>query len=165
MRTGLSKLIPHIPHASLAPPRATIASLARGSLLVALASVIVLACNIEADRGEPCYPGDFRACTCDTGDHGLAQCGADGGAGYGACNCTPPVDAGIDASNDAESDGAAESGLLGFLSPCSKNEVCSTGLCFPFIAKGPHCTKTCQTDSDCPPPSPGCSNNKVCKLP
>ena len=147
MRTLLSKLLPAL----------------LVVLLALVVTVIGAACNIEPDHGEACYPGDYRACLCETGARGLAQCAVDGGGGYGACNCTPPA---VDAASDAPSgDDAGDSGLLGFLSACAKNEDCSTGLCFPFNAKGPHCTRPCQTDSDCAPPSPGCSNNKVCKLP
>ena len=48
---------------------------------------------------------------------------------------------------------------------CEKDEDCESGLCFPYVAKGPHCTITCTMDSDCPPPSNACSGMGVCKAP
>ena len=125
-----------------------------------IASVILVgialalgACSQSA--GRPCYPGDYVACTCVDGKTGFSKC--DGtGSGYGACDCTGDIGVGLDAAADASN----------FLVACDPaNDQCGPGLmCFSFNAKGPHCSKGCSTDSDCPPPSPGCSLMKVCKL-
>ena len=45
---------------------------------------------------------------------------------------------------------------LPLMSPCQSDAQCETGLCYPFNAKGPHCTKPCTHDSECPPPADGC---------
>ena len=37
--------------------------------------------------------------------------------------------------------------------------------CFSSNAKGPHCTKSCAADLECPSPSPGCNRMGVCKAP
>jgi hypothetical protein len=146
-------------------------------VVVAAASVVALvlviagggACS-SADHPELCYPGDLIACSCSAGAQGVARCDTVAGSGYGACDCT--ADAGADAPDEASNDAAAsdaagdvDEGLLPFLAPCETNAQCETGLCFPFNAKGPQCTEPCSVDSDCPPPSPGCSNMKVCKSP
>jgi hypothetical protein len=56
-------------------------------------------------------------------------------------------------------------GSLPYLAECVDDAQCMSGICFPFNAKGPHCTHACETNADCEAPSPGCSNNKVCKVP
>jgi hypothetical protein len=70
-------------------------------------------------------------------------------------------DGGADSGTDAAGDG----GLLPFMSPCTTNEMCDTNLCFNFPSRGPHCTKTCTSDTDCPAPSPGCNPQGVCRAP
>ena len=49
--------------------------------------------------------------------------------------------------------------------PLGDNAACSSGLCFEFNSKGPHCTHACTLDTDCEAPSPGCSGMGVCKAP
>jgi hypothetical protein len=122
-----------------------------------LLAVVAVACS---DGTAACYPGDYVTCACDAASTGYAMCGGD--RTFGACDCGPapflpdggPPEAAVD-----------DSGLLPFLSGCSTNAQCASGLCFVYNAKGPHCTIPCSTDSDCPVPSTGCSNNKVCKVP
>ena len=50
-----------------------------------------------------------------------------------------------------------------FLDPCINDTDCTTNLCFPFNAYGPHCSMQCSKDTDCPAPSPGCSGMGVCE--
>jgi hypothetical protein len=129
------------------------------------------ACNSE---GRTCYPGDFVSCTCEDGRLGYATCNADG-TQYEACafcGTTPGANpasggAGGEASGGAMMGGAGGSGgaLLPFMSPCEEDAQCETGLCYPFNAKGPHCTQSCDSADDCPPPSPGCNMMGVCKAP
>lgn len=113
----------------------------------------------------PCYPGDFIACTCEDEQPGYAACNTDGTA-YGACEyCgTTPGEASGGAGGSGGSGGSGGA-LLPYMSPCETDEQCETNLCFPFNAKGPHCTQACDGADDCPPPSPGCSNMSVCKAP
>jgi hypothetical protein len=121
---------------------------------------LVAAC---AEDRPACYTGDFRACACAGGASGYQACVSPDG--YGACVCdgtTPGLDA---SAVEASVDAGAESGLLPFMSACATNDQCDTGLCFPFNAKGPRCSKPCKTDGDCAPPSPGCNNQGVCKAP
>lgn len=130
---------------------------------VALALMAGAACRL--DDGKPCYPGDYIACSCSEGARGYAQC-SQSGEGYQACDCsgvTPGLVV-VSAPADASTREASASSLLGFLEPCEDDQQCSTGLCFPFNAYGPHCSMPCEVDSDCPVPSPGCSNKKTCKL-
>jgi hypothetical protein len=77
--------------------------------------------------------------------------GADGTGGEGGTG-----------GGDGGSGGGA---LLPFMSPCAQNSDCESMLCFHFNTKGSHCTKPCMVDTDCPPPSPGCSAMGVCKAP
>jgi hypothetical protein len=113
---------------------------------------------------QACYPSDYQACSCDGGQRGLQQCTA-AGDGYGACDCSgvlPGADG--SAATDGGGEGGSDGGLLPFLAPCSSDAQCVTGHCFPFNAKGPHCSQPCTTDQDCPAPSPGCSGMGVCKV-
>ncbi len=132
----------------------------------AFVALAVLACPACGETQPACFAGDYRSCTCDGGAAGYQAC--KGEDGYGACVCdgtTPGVDASaLEASVDASAD-AADAGLLPFMSPCTTNEQCDTGLCFPFNAKGPKCSKPCKTNDDCGPPSTGCNNQGVCKAP
>jgi hypothetical protein len=138
------------------------------TLAAAIACIAALAACSDAENAQACYPGDQAWCTCADGARGIQSC-ASGGGSYGACNCNVS-DAGsvTDAAGDdaaADAGDATDSGKLPFMSPCAMNSDCATNLCFMFNAKGPHCSHPCNVDSDCEPPSPGCSNMKVCKAP
>lgn len=120
-----------------------------------------------SDGSPLCYAGEYRSCSCD-GDFGYQQCD---GVAFGACDCdnAPPGLGGGPPANGSGgavgSGGAGGMSPLPFLSPCDTNEQCETGLCFQFNAKGPHCSMPCENDEQCPPPSPGCNNMGVCKVP
>jgi hypothetical protein len=136
-----------------------------GWVLAAIAcGAIASACT---NKGTPCAAGDWEHCTCASGGTGYQQCTSDGES-YGACDCSgtipgiPSADAGSDAGAAAD---AQDAGLLPFMSPCSTNAECDTGLCFNFNARGSHCSKPCTQATDCPPPSTGCSGMNVCKSP
>jgi hypothetical protein len=135
-------------------------------MLLSFVSVVVFASIVACSEnaGQPCYPGDLRACTCADGSSGMQQCAPPDAAtnDYGACNCAPVPDA---APSDAAQAEGGDGGLLGFLANCTTNAECQSMNCFAFVAKGPHCTKSCTVDTDCPPPSPGCSGMMVCKAP
>ena len=132
------------------------------------AAVLGLVCAVScAVDGRPCAPDDYAYCDCPSGARGYAQCAADG-SGYGGCDCSGNIPEGagvlIDLGAEPPDAGASDSGLAGFLEVCSEDGECETGLCFPYNAFGPHCTTPCDKDSECPPPSPGCSGMGVCKL-
>ncbi len=136
-----------------------------------LGTVLVLTGVVAACSGKdatPCAPKDYAPCACPSGVPGYSQCEANGD-GYGLCDCSgvsPVVPVATSAPDAGGSDGASEEGaLLGFMEACSTNEQCETGLCFPFNAKGPKCSKPCTSASDCPPPAAGCSNQNICKAP
>ncbi|WP_394820638.1 hypothetical protein [Pendulispora albinea] len=131
-----------------------------------IGSLALLACsNHDAPS---CYRGEFLTCACNGARSGLAMCLADE-SGYGTCDCSgavPGLDASVPPPGEGDAGaGDASGGKLPFMSGCDQNEQCETGLCFPFNAKGPHCSKRCAGDGDCPSPSPGCNNQKVCKAP
>ena len=139
----------------------TIAAVALGALL---------AC--ASDR-PTCYAGDDIGCTCAGDVHGYQTCNASGD-GYGACVCdgtTPGLDASAPPAPavDAAPEASAESGAKKeFLAPCTSAEECASGLCQLFPAKGSFCTNHCTAATasvDCPPPSPGCNPQGVCKAP
>jgi hypothetical protein len=137
----------------------------RTALVLSVATGCVAIAAACAPDGAACAPGDYRYCPCPSTPHGYMQCAEDGKS-YGACDCSGavPPGAGILVEAGAPDSGDAEARTGAFLSPCSDNAECTTGLCFGFNAYGPHCSQSCQKDLDCPPPSPGCSNNKICKL-
>ncbi|MFO0722640.1 MAG: hypothetical protein U1E65_02575 [Myxococcota bacterium] len=58
-------------------------------------------------------------------------------------------------------------GNVAFMMSCTKNEECTTGLCFRYsmAAVGSLCSKTCAAPEDCPAPSRGCNNMGICKSP
>lgn len=50
-----------------------------------------------------------------------------------------------------------------FLGPCNSDSDCSQGnACQSFKQLGLRCTHTCQADSECAPPSKGCSKQHRC---
>lgn len=141
------------------------AAIRRGLAVVAslVVALVVAACAMD---GRPCAPDDYRFCECPAGGQGYAQCAEDG-SGYGPCDCSGTIPAGAGLLVEAgapDADAAVEGGLAGFLEPCSEDDECVTHLCFPFNAYGPHCSQPCTKDTDCPPPSPGCSGMGVCKV-
>jgi hypothetical protein len=141
--------------------------------VAALAAVLVVALLSPAcqQNGTRCAPGDYVACACPNPVKGFARC-TPSGDDYTLCDCSgavPPgvVDLEAGAAPDAAGADAADAvaAKLGFMSPCEKDIECETGLCFVFNAKGPRCSKSCQNDSDCPAPSPGCNLQGICKAP
>lgn len=124
--------------------------------------VLLLGC---ADDAPACYDGEYQACTCGQAE-GYAQCDA---GRYGACDCasgTPGLGgAAANAVGGSGGAGGSEPEQVGYMDPCDDDEQCETGLCHPFNAKGPHCSQPCSDPSDCPPPSPGCNNMGICKVP
>lgn len=123
-----------------------------------------------SEKATPCSPGDYVPCDCGSDPAGVSQC-TKTGEGYGTCDCSGTVAAklrdALDASTQAAPDAEArEAGsLIPFMGPCEKDEQCTTGLCFSFNAKGPHCSKPCTGAGDCEAPSTGCSGMSVCKVP
>ncbi len=142
--------------------------------LAALGAVLSAACTVHET---PCNAGDYVYCACPSVAHGYSVCTSDG-AGYGPCDCSgvaPPgvwTDAGLDAAeeaSDAQGEDAADAAppKADFGEACKENVDCKPGLeCYPFNAKGPHCSKKCASNTDCPtPPGLGCSNLGECKIP
>lgn len=120
-----------------------------------------------ADDAPACYEGEYQACSCGQAE-GYARCEA---GAYGVCDCEGGVPGlGGSAANATGGAGGADGGggaeePIGYMEPCDEDEQCETGLCHPFNAKGPHCSQPCSDPSDCPPPSPGCNNMGICKVP
>jgi hypothetical protein len=129
-------------------------------------------CTLEAKQ--ECAPGDLKACPCEDGGNdgiGYAACSADG-KGYGACDCSgnrPWLPAGYTEPDASTEPDGSTSTLLADGAPCETDAQCSTGLCYPFNAKGPRCSRSCTpatAATDCPsPPYEGCNNRNVCKVP
>ena len=75
----------------------------------------------------------------------------------------------MDANDIKSPDGSIdrEPGSVAFMEECAPlSDDCAEGLvCFEFNSKGPHCTHSCETSSDCEEPSTGCNNKGVCKAP
>lgn len=136
--------------------------------------LVVAACD-EGNGAAPCVPEDVERCTCEDRQSGFAVCPADGGGGYGACDCdldaSPylPEPGSDDAGDGGDaSDEEAAPGLQ-FMSPCSTqpgSPACPAGdTCYDFPAKGQFCSHSCKEATDCPPPSPGCNGMGECKAP
>ena len=141
-----------------------------GLLGAVLGALVVGAC----EEKPVCYEGDQQACTCDDGQCGFAACdvGADAYGACGSCGQVPkPAGTTTVACEEIPAAGGGGGGaggapaLLAFMETCSKDEECETGLCHTFNAKGPKCSMPCQSDGDCPSPSPGCNMMGVCKAP
>jgi hypothetical protein len=136
------------------------------AITLAVGLLWILAAHACAMEGRPCAPDDYRYCDCPSGVRGYEQC-ADDGSEYGPCDCSGTIPPGAGVLVEAgvpDADDAGEGGLAGFLEPCVDDGDCETMLCFPFNAYGPHCSQPCTKDTDCPPPSPGCSGKMVCKF-
>ncbi|MGH7284394.1 MAG: hypothetical protein ACRELY_22945 [Polyangiaceae bacterium] len=143
----------------------------RAACLLVAAIGVSFTASACLPEGRYCSPGDFRSCTTSNGAPGAAMCNDDGTA-YGACDSSLLLDGSLPPAPDASADtgggdGGACSGTsnLGFLCPCTGDPSCTSGNCFTFPSKGLFCTQPCTKDSDCPPPSPGCTPKGVCKVP
>ena len=141
-------------------------------LLPAALLLVVVACN-EGGGAAPCLPEDVERCTCDDGRDGFQVCPVEGGAGYGECNCDLDASPYLPEAGEPDAgeggDGSDGGGGLPFMSACSTapgSPPCADGTsCDEFPAKGPHCSKPCSVATDCPPPSPGCNMDMICKAP
>lgn len=136
--------------------------------LVTAAVLAVGGCS----ESRTCHQGDFTSCTCDDGKAGFAACdvASDDYGACGYCGSIPgsSVAVGVGGAGGGTATGGAGAGgaePLGFMETCKKDEDCASGQCHTYNAKGQKCTISCQTDSDCPAPSPGCNNMGVCKAP
>jgi hypothetical protein len=138
------------------------------AVLATLVAALVAACG-EGNGATACLPEDVQACTCDDGRAGFRVCDPEAGTGYGSCDCSgnrPYLpEAGVDDAGEGGEAAACSAPPLAFMCPCNVDGDCATGLCGAFPAKGPHCTQRCTNPSDCPPPSPGCNNQGMCKTP
>src|SRR5262245_27822378 len=115
--------------------------LRRAIVLVAVVLCGASACSM--DGGAQCAAGDYRYCDCPSAkQQGYALCKNDG-SGYGACDCSGaiPSGAGILVEAGVADAGATAAPSGSFLSPCSSNNECASGLCFSFNAYGPHCSQ------------------------
>ncbi|MEO6575929.1 MAG: hypothetical protein ABIP89_18900 [Polyangiaceae bacterium] len=61
-------------------------------------------------------------------------------------------------------DASPDASDLLFGSYCLDNAQCRDGVCFVFHAKGQVCTRLCANDAICPPTSPGCNTQGVCRV-
>ena len=84
---------------------------------------------------------------CSTGGVGPGDRDDGGGAPP-----APPPDASPDAMN------------LPFGAECLNNGQCASTICYLYRVKGQFCTQLCDVDADCPPASPGCSGQGVCRV-
>jgi hypothetical protein len=125
-------------------------------LVLAVCALGFAAC--EPDR-PGCYSGEYRACVCDAGATGYQQCLATQD-GYAACVCN-----GITPVADAGAESGVAPGSRQFMESCTADADCVTHLCGLFPSRGNKCSKPCTANSDCPPPSPGCNPQAICKSP
>lgn len=106
-----------------------------------------------------CYAGDYRACSCANGATGYQQCNV-AKDDFDPCPCdgkTPIADA------------SADTGVVPasrqYMESCTTDSDCATHVCGAFPTRGNKCTKPCANNADCPPPSPGCNPQAICKSP
>ena len=139
----------------------------RTAVWIALSALLLAVLTLPAACREDvpaCYEGDHTACTCAENRLGYQSCLA-GEAKYGPCVCdgkTPGLDGSFEDLPDGSS---APDGMLPFMSKCTANEQCESGNCHTFSQEGSFCTKSCEDTADCPAPSSGCNNRKICKAP
>jgi hypothetical protein len=127
-----------------------------GLLFVLGVIAVVAACAADHPT---CYAGEYRSCSCANGATGYQQC-LPTQDGYGACPCdgkTPIADGGIDTGIPA--------GSRQFLEACVADVDCASHVCGIFPTRGNKCSKACMADTECPPPSPGCNPQKICRSP
>lgn len=137
------------------------------ALLACALFFVAVACG-EGNGTAACLPQDVIRCTCADGSQGFAVCDVDAGAGYGVCTCDGGGSPYLPEAGTAVLDAGADAdGGLQFMSPCNPaDDQCPAGTsCDAFPSKGPHCSKPCKQNSDCPAPSPGCNMMGVCKTP
>jgi hypothetical protein len=132
-------------------------------LSIAFATAVVAACKSdESTAAGACNSGDRVVCACPSGGNGLKTC--TNGA-FGACECASSIP---DAGSGGKEGGVntADAGFGQYLGACNVTTDCPAGgECFPFGTKGNTCTHTCQTNTQCEPPSPKCNPRGVCAPP
>jgi hypothetical protein len=97
------------------------------------------------------------SCPLSVDDAGVTHGCGKGGQGPGDHDdgggvTAPPSDASPDAID------------LPFGASCLDNGQCASGMCFDYSAKGTFCTKTCNSNADCPSESSGCNGMGVCRV-
>jgi hypothetical protein len=133
------------------------AAAAVAALAVAAAAVTGAGCHEDYPT---CYAGEYRACECGGGATGYAQCLASED-GYAPCVC----DGRTPASDASPFGTGAAPGSRQYMESCTSDTECVTHVCGSFPSRGNKCTKACTSSADCPPPSPGCNPQAICKSP
>jgi hypothetical protein len=141
-------------------------------------AALAAACSSATGTGAACQPGDREACTCSDGSHGYAACT---GGSFGACACTGGGSDAASGDDGSSSDAIvgdgpgtheastvhSDAGFGDYMGPCNQDSDCHppADQCHNYPSKGMRCTKSCQSNADCPAPSPGCSPRLVCSVP
>lgn len=94
---------------------------------------------------------------------GGGQGGSGGAASTTASSSTTGSATSSTSSSATSSTGSAMGAIFG--ATCTVDADCASGLCATFMQKGMHCSVKCATSADCPPQSPGCGGQGVCKPP
>jgi hypothetical protein len=142
--------------------------------LVVVVGGLVLVTGACLPDGRPCSPGDYIDCTCADGSAGARVCDNQGTGYVAACDCTvlvPPYVYEAGADGEGGSEASTDAGLcsgttnLPITCPCTDDTQCADHKCYAYPSKGPHCTKNCSSNLDCPPPALGCNPMMICKIP
>jgi hypothetical protein len=131
------------------------------SVLLAALGALPLGCTGSSTE-------DMGTDACVMGPGCMAHADMAGGSDMAQAAGDMALPPGADLSGMGDLAGATD-GLVPFLGPCTMNSDCESMICGDYPAKGGmFCTNKCTmmtAAQDCPPPSPGCNNMGLCKVP
>jgi len=129
--------------------------------------IITAGCGSESTGSGGSGSGDSTATTGASSSSG----GQGGSGGSGGSSATSSTSGTTSSSTTGSTSSATSSSSTGtgmgavFGATCAVDGDCASGLCANFMQKGMHCSLKCTTAAQCPPESPGCGGQGVCKPP
>jgi hypothetical protein len=124
--------------------------------------IITAGCGSESTGSGGSSSGGDTATTGASSSSGGGGQGGSGGATSSTGGTTSSSTTG-GSSSATSSTGTGMGAVFG--ATCTVDADCASGLCASFMQKGQLCSVKCTTAAECPPESPGCGGQGVCKPP
>ena len=128
--------------------------------MLALMGIGIIAAGCGGETGS----GSTTTGAGGTSETTMASGATTSGGGQGGSGGAASTTASSSTTGSATSSTGSAMGAI-FGATCTVDADCASGLCATFMQKGMHCSVKCATSADCPPQSPGCGGQGVCKPP
>jgi hypothetical protein len=126
--------------------------------------IITAGCGSESTGSGGSSSGGDTATTGASSSGGGGQGGSGGSGGATSSTGGTTSSSTTGGSSSATSSTGTGMGAV-FGATCTVDADCASGLCANFMQKGQLCSVKCTTAAECPPESPGCGGQGVCKPP